>query len=113
VRAPLVTFSAAVCAYVEAHYDDDVIKNQLCAVVPFPHNISGYIASTMANMGNQVRWGQDKKLRQWMMNSRLDGFSKMTASVQEDDHAKIAILGELRANGMAAVSNVKKLMAVA
>jgi hypothetical protein len=48
-----------------------------------------------------------------MMNSRLDGFSKMTASVQEDDHEKIAILGQLRANGMAAVSNVKKLMAVA
>lgn len=111
IRAPLVTFSAAVCAYVEAHHEDDAIKNQLCTVVPFPRNIAGYIASTMGNMANQVRWGQDKKLRNWMTHSRLDGFSKMTASIQEDDHDKIAILGELRAQGMAAMGNVKKLMA--
>ncbi len=111
VRTPLISFSAAVCAYVEMHYDDDTIKNQLCKVVPFPRNIAGYIASTMGNMANQVRWGQDKKLRHWMTSSRLDGFSKMTASIQEDDHEKIAILTELRANGMAAMDNVKKLRA--
>jgi hypothetical protein len=111
VRAPLISFSAAVCAYVEAHYADDAIKNQLCPVVPFPRNIAGYIASTITNMTNQVRWSQDKTLRKWMTNSRLDGFSKMTASVQEDEHEKIAILEELRNNGMAAMGNVKKLMA--
>jgi NAD(P)-binding Rossmann-like domain len=111
VRAPLVTFSAAVCAYVETHYDDDATKNQLCAVVPFPRNIAGYITATITNMTNQVRWSQDKKLRNWMTNSRLDGFSKMTASIEEDDHEKIAILGELRTYGMAAMGNVKKLMA--
>ncbi len=113
VRTPLVTFSAAVCAYVEAHYEDESLKNQLCAVVPFPRNVAGYIASTIGNMTNQVRWSQDKKLRNWMTNSRLDGFSKMTASIQEDDHEKIAILGELRTQGMAAMGNVKKLMASA
>jgi NAD(P)-binding Rossmann-like domain len=111
VRAPLVTFSAAVCAYVEVHYDDDGIKNKLCTAVPFPRDIAGWITSTLANMTNQVRWSQDKKLRAWMTDSRLDGFSKMTASVQEDDHEKIAILMALRANGMAAMDNVKKLMA--
>ncbi|MFM7330573.1 MAG: NAD(P)-binding protein [Brachymonas sp.] len=111
VRAPLVTFSAAVCAYVEVNYQDDAIKNQVCAVVPFPRDIAGYIASTIANMTNQVRWSQDKKLRNWMTNSRLDGFSKMTASIGEDDLEKIAILGELRTHGMAAMGNVKKLMA--
>jgi Pyridine nucleotide-disulphide oxidoreductase len=111
VRAPLISFSAAVCAYVEAHYEHDVVKNRLCTVVPFPRNVAGWIGSTMANMANQVRWGQDKALRQWMTNSRLDGFSKMTASIQEDDYQKIAILGELRTHGMAAMQNVKKLIA--
>ncbi len=113
VRAPLISFSAAVCAYVEAHYADDATKNQLCPVVPFPRNIAGYITSTITNMTNQVRWSQDKKLRSWMTSSRLDGFSKMTASIEEDDHEKIAILNELRAQGMAAMGNVKKLMASA
>ncbi len=111
VRAPLVSFSAAVCAYVEVHYEDDAIKNQLCNVVPFPRNIAGYIASTIGNMTNQVRWSQEKKLRHWMINSRLDGFSKMTASIEEDDHEKIAILMALRSHGMAAMDNAKRLMA--
>lgn len=110
-RAPLVTFSAAVCAYVEVHYDDDVIKNKICTVVPFPRNIAGYMTSSIANMVNQVSWSQNKKLRNWMTHSRLDGFSKMTASIEEDDHEKIAILEELRTHGMAAMENVKKLMA--
>jgi hypothetical protein len=113
VRAPLISFSAAVCAYVEAHYADDAIKNQLCPIVPFPRNIAGYITSTITNMTNQVRWSQDKTLRKWMTHSRLDGFSKMTASIEEDEHEKIAILEELRNNGMAAMGNVKKLMASA
>ncbi len=113
VRAPLVTFSAAVCAYVETHYDNDAIKNQLCSIVPFPRNIGGYITATLTNMANQVRWSQDKPLRHWMMNSRLDGFSKMTASVQPTDTEKIAILDELRAQGMAAKGNASKLMASA
>jgi NAD(P)-binding Rossmann-like domain len=113
LRAPLVTFSAAVCAYVEVHYDDDKTKNAICSIVPFPRNIAGYVASTITNMTNQVRWSQDKKLRNWMTNSRLDGFSKMTASIEEDEHDKIAILEELRENGMAAMGNAKKLMASA
>ena len=115
VRAPLVTFSAAVCAYVEVHYGSDEgsdkIKNAICNVVPFPRDIGGYVTSSITNMTNQVRWSQDKKLRKWMTNSRLDGFSKMTASIEEDELDKIAILEELRSNGMAAMGNVKKLMA--
>ncbi|MBS7808531.1 FAD/NAD(P)-binding protein [Variovorax sp. PCZ-1] len=113
LRAPLVTFSAAVCAYVEVHYDDDALKNKICAVVPFPRDLSGYVTASIANMVNQVSWSQNKKLRQWMTDSRLDGFSKMTASIEEDEHDKIAILMDLRANGMAAMDNVKKLMASA
>ena len=111
VRAPLASFSAAVCAYVETHYEDDKTKNDICKIVPFPRNIAGYIESSITNMTNQVRWSQDKKLRNWMTSSRLDGFSKMTASIEEEDTEKVAILMELRANGMAAMGNAKKLLA--
>jgi hypothetical protein len=38
VRAPLVAFSAAMAAYVEAHYTDESHKNHLCTPVPFPHS---------------------------------------------------------------------------
>jgi hypothetical protein len=36
VRAPQPAFSAALIAYVEAHGEDDTIKNELCRTVPFP-----------------------------------------------------------------------------
>ena len=113
VRAPLVTFSAAVCAYVEAHYDDDAHKNQLCTPVPFPRTAGGYIQSTMVSLANQMRWSQDKALRNWMRESRLDGFGKMASSVDPGDTEKMAILGELRQQSMAALANMKHLMASA
>lgn len=110
VRAPLVSFSAAVCAYVEAHYPDDDTKNQLCTPVPFPRNVAGYVRSTQVNMLNQMRWNQDKTLRAWMRDSRLDGFGKLTASVAPDDTARLAILGELREQAMAAMANAPRLL---
>ncbi len=113
VRAPLVTLSAAVCAYVEANYPDDVIKNTLCAPVPFPKSVAGYIDATLANLANQVRWSKEKPLRAWMRDSRLDGFSKLTSEVADDDEVKGQILEDLFTQGMAAVANAKRLRAQA
>ena len=113
VRAPLVTFSSAVCAYVEAHYSDDVTKNALCAPVPFPRNVGGYVQSTLVSLTNQMRWSQDKPLRNWMRESRLDGFGKMTSSIDPADTEKTAMLAELRQQAMAAVGNVTRLTAAA
>jgi hypothetical protein len=111
VRAPLVTFSSAVCAYVEAHVDDDAAKNALCTPVPFPRNVGGYVQSTLVSLANQMRWSQDKPLRNWMRESRLDGFGKMMAGIDPADTEKTAIVAELRQQAMAAVGNVKRLMA--
>ncbi len=111
VRAPLVTFSAAMIAYVEAHYTDDAQKNDLCGNVPFPEQISGYVASTIANMRNQMRWSQDKALRNWMHDSRLDGFGKLVSSVAPTDVEKMKILGELRACAAGAMGNAPTLLA--
>ncbi len=110
VRAPLVTFSAALIAYVEAHYPDDATKNKLCRPVPFPENLLGYAQSTMGNMMNQFTWSQDKALRDWIRESRLDGFGKVVASAK-DDAAKQAILEGMRLSGMAAVANIKRMVA--
>lgn len=110
VRAPLISISAAVCAYVEAHYPDDTTKNALCTPVPFPRNVAGYVRSTQVNMLNQMRWGQDKTLRAWMRDSRLDGFGRLTASVDPTDTEKLALLGELRQQSIAAMANAPRLL---
>ena len=110
VRMPLATFSAALVAYVEAHYDDDATKNKLCTPVPFPDGLESYPNSTLVTMMNQFAWGQDKALRNWIHNSRLDGFGKLIASVDPQDSEKMAILEKLKTYAKAAVGNMPRLM---
>jgi hypothetical protein len=111
VRVPQPAFSAALVAFVEAHYDDDETKNRLCAPVPFPHQMSDYPRTNVVNMMNQAAWMQDKKLGRWIRDSRLDGFGKVIAQVDPGDAARMAILGRLRGNAMAAVANLQRLAA--
>jgi hypothetical protein len=65
----------------------------------------------LVHMGNQFQWGQDKALRAWTRASRLDGFGKLMAAVGPTDTDKQAILARLRDQSMAAVANLKRLLA--
>ena len=112
LRLPQPAFSAAVAAYVETHYADDKTKNRLCGPVPFPHTLDDYPRSLLASMWNQFQWGQDKELRQWMRESRLDGFGKLMASAARDDAPKQAVIARLKAHAAAAMQNLQKLAAV-
>jgi hypothetical protein len=114
LRAPLVTLSAAICAYLEAHHPhDDAYKNKLCTPVPFPHTLADYVPCVATNLLNQMSLAQDKGLRSWMLQSRLDGFGKLAKAVDPSDGARMAILGELRALAPQAMANAQRLMAAA
>ena len=104
-------FSAALVAYVEAHYDDDAAKNALCRTVPFPETLAHYPACNIVNMMNQFAWSQDKVLSRWIRDSRLDGFGKVIAAVKPDDAEKIELLTRLRSTAVAALMNLQKLAA--
>ncbi len=110
VRAPLPTFSAALTAFVEAHYPDDATKNSLCQTVPFPDGVEGYPASVAVSMMNQFKWSQDKALRQWVRSSRLDGFGNMIAALDPADTEKMAVLARFKQSAQAAMANVPRLM---
>ena len=110
LRAPLVALSAALTAYVEVHGGDEANKNKLCNPVPFPQNLAGYARATHASMMNQYHWSQDKALRQWIRNSRLDGFGKIIGDLDKADAAKMEVMGRLRTNAMAAIANMPRLM---
>lgn len=111
VRVPQPAFSAALVAYVEAHYADDDAKNRLCAPVPFPHQLSDYPRTNVVNMMNQFQWMQDKPLSRWIRQSRLDGFGKLIAAVDQGDAERIALLERLRGNAMGAMANLQRLAA--
>ena len=111
VRLPQPAFSAALVAYVEAHYEGDAKKNTLCGTVPFPHKLSDYPRAMQANMLNQLQWGQDKELRKWIRESRLDGFGKLMSGIDSQDTEKLAIIARLKEQATAAMANLPKLLA--
>lgn len=109
VRAPQPAFSAALVAYVEAHYADDKERNAMCATVPFPDRPGDYPRTILANMRNEAAWAKDATLRHWIRASRLDGFGKIVDAVTPEESAKRAVLGRIRAAAMPAFANLKKL----
>jgi hypothetical protein len=111
VRLPQPAFSAALVAYVEAHYDSDERKNGLCGTVPFTHTLDDYARAMRANMRNQFQWGQDKALRQWIRDSRLDGFGKLMTGIDPNDVEKQAIMARLKEQSAAAMANLDRLIA--
>lgn len=113
IRVPQPAFSAALTAFIEANFDDDETKNRLGAPVPLPDGITQYPAASMTNMMNQVAWTQNPLVRDWILNSRLDGFGKMIASIKSDEGDKIEVMKSFRTNAMAAMGNIPKLMAQA
>ena len=113
LRMPQPAFSAALAAFVEAHYDDDARKNQLCVAVPFPYSLDGYARAVMGNIRNQMAWSHEQPLREWIRASRLDGFGKLMASASRDDAHKQAIIARLKEQSAAAMANMPKLLAAA
>jgi len=96
VRTVQPVFSASIIAYVEAHYDDEAKKNELCTLVPLPNHATDWIPIQAAAMMNQFIWSQDKVLRNWISGNRLDGYSRMVMGIDKDDTEKRAVMQRLR-----------------
>ncbi|NNE56700.1 MAG: NAD(P)/FAD-dependent oxidoreductase [Hellea sp.] len=110
VRSYQPVFSAAAIAHVEAAYEDEDEKNRLCGVVPLPNHDTDYIRFTAAFMMNQYNWGQDRGMRHWLLDNRLDGFSKMAANVDPEDADKIAILKRIRKSAPMAAMKLQQYL---
>ncbi len=113
VRPFQPTFSAAMIAYVEAHYDSDAVRNEICGVVPLPDDPASWLTMQATSMLNQLRWSSERELRRWIAASRLDGFTAVSRSVDPhdpDDGDKVAVLQRLRAAAVAAGANLPDLL---
>ena len=108
IRAYQPAFSASMAAYVEVNYDTDAEKNRLCSLVPLPDNDVDFIPMTLAMMMNQFNWSQDKPLRHWIRENRLDGFTKLISSVDKDDPQKMKIMERIKDNAMPAITKLQQ-----
>lgn len=110
VRSYQPVFSAAFIAHIEANYDDQEIKNDLCTVVPLPNHDTDWLIGTAAQMRNQVRWSKEPGLRDWLISNRLDGFTALVQPNEDTKPEHLAILGRMRAAAPKAGANIQKLM---
>lgn len=110
VRTIQPVFSAAFIAHIEAAYDDEVHKNELCTVVPLPNDAFDWLVATAGQMQNQFKWSREKGLRDWLERNRLDGFTALASPDEDATPEELAILARLKSAMPAAAANVEKLM---
>lgn len=110
VLAPLVTYSAAIIARVEAQFADDAKKNMLCTPVRLADTPAEWMGSVSQNMINQNAWNQSPELRKWVTQCRLN---PAAAAIAEDAIAapeNVAIMERIRQSAIPAVMNMQKLI---
>lgn len=111
VRIFQPTFSASLIAYIDLHEDGERAKNRLCQAVPLPDRATDWLKVNAATMLNQFNWSQNKALRAWMTENRLDGFSATARAVDPDDAGKMAVLARMRDAAKPAMANAMRLLA--
>ncbi|WP_150911623.1 NAD(P)/FAD-dependent oxidoreductase [Marinobacter halotolerans] len=107
VRSYQPVFSAAFIAHIEAAYGKESDKNRLCGVVPLPNHDTDWIRMMIGMMMNQYQWSQHKEIRQWLVNNRLDGMSRMIRDIDRSDLAKQDILKRVRDSAMPAMAKLQ------
>jgi hypothetical protein len=110
VRSYQPVFSAAFIAHIEATYEDEDHKNELCQVVPLPNHDTDWLAGTAAQMRNQLRWSKEPGLREWLMSNRLDGFTNLVQPSEETTEEQMQVLMRLKSAAPKAGANMPKLM---
>jgi len=86
----------------------DEEKNALAT--PLPGTVCDFIISLWPDMMNRYACSKHPKVRAWVNQSRLDGYSKIASAVAPDDETRRAILEDVKTASMAAAGNMGRLM---
>ncbi|MCR9130365.1 MAG: NAD(P)-binding protein [Alphaproteobacteria bacterium] len=108
-RFPMLPFSAAFAAFLEATFETDDEKNGFAQPLPLTDTVNDFIAGLTADMINRYACSKHPAVREWVGNSRLDGYSRIAREIPKDDAARQAILKEVGAAAMAAAGNLGRL----
>ena len=84
VRYCQQVFSAAFIAHVEATYDDDKLKNELCRAVPHPDEAIDYLIVNLQTHRNGLAWAAQPKTRAWLSQARLYWFGTFLPPAPDD-----------------------------
>ncbi|MCH2191048.1 MAG: NAD(P)-binding protein [Gammaproteobacteria bacterium] len=110
VRSYQPVFSAGFIAHIEANYEDEATKNDICGLVPLPNHDVDWLIGMAAQMRNQQRWSQEPGLREWLIESRLDGFTALTIPNENTPAEHLKVLMGMKEAVPAAAEGLKRLM---
>jgi hypothetical protein len=96
LHVPIVTFSAAMAAFLEANFDNDDIRNMLAAPGPLTDTPATFPYSMMVTMLNRGAWAQQPEIMAWLAKSRLDIGGSVIASLVAKNSPKLAVLEKFR-----------------
>jgi hypothetical protein len=108
VRSCQQVFSAAFIAHVEAAYEDEAAKNELCTVVPHPNTDLDFLRVALANGLNELRWAWDAELTAWLAGIRLNLFG---ARPSVADATMIDAERRMMESAPAAIATLQRLLA--
>lgn len=111
VRTVQPVFSAAFIAHIELTRETEEEKNRLCTVVPLPNHDTDWIRMQAAFMMNQYNWSQEKDLRKWLLDNRLDGYSQLVSGIEEHETDKLAIMKRMRDYAVPSVMKLQQYVA--
>lgn len=103
-------FSAAFISHVEAAYDSEELKNDLCQPIPLPYDPTDYAAMQLQTLQNMAKWYQQPKTFAWLRQSRLNWMRVLFPEEMDDPEKQPAILKKLTEDSMAASAKLKQLL---
>ncbi len=111
LRSGAFCLSAAVIAHIEAAYDDETIKNELCKPMQSPNAPEDLVRRALEELQAGRRWSVDKTLHRWVAEHRLTGAGIGQADGAAHDPDADRIRKRLREARPQAEANLSRLIA--
>jgi putative NAD(P)-binding protein len=109
MRPGRFSFSAAFIAHVEAAYDNDAIKNDICVPIATPDVAADRLRNVLSDLRNGQRWAAEKALGPWIAEHRLSGAGFPDTGAAASPEGK-RILERLRETRPRAAENLARLV---
>lgn len=107
LHVPLVTFSAAVAAFLEANFATDEERNALATPGPLTDMPATFPYAQMITMQNRGAWSNNEKMMAFLARSRLDTLTPIIARLMAEGSPRLAIMQKF---GQAAQENMPALI---
>lgn len=109
VRHKTPPFNAALLGFVEAHRDDDEVKNRLCPPNPFTSDVKEWARTVARTWRTEGGWRGDPDLQAWVASSRLNLMRALPRHLEEP--RALSALGAYAAHVSDAIVNLERLAA--